>query len=74
LSYRIEIDLLACVGFAECVKTAPAVFQLDDFSNQSTAAADADLDEETVLKAAQACPVSAISLYDESGARVSGPE
>ena len=65
--YRIEIDLLTCVGFAECVKTAPGVFRLDAFSNQSSLVDPLGADDGTVLRAAEACPVSAISVYDESG-------
>ena len=73
LPYRIDIDLLTCVGFGECVKTAPGVFRLDEFMNQSTVV-DADgADDETILRAAEACPVSAISLYDAAtGAKVFG--
>jgi ferredoxin len=72
--YRIEIDLLACVGFGECVKTAPGVFRLDDFANQSSVVDPSGADEETVLQAAKACPVSAISLYDVTGRRVVGAD
>jgi ferredoxin len=73
LPYRIDIDLLTCVGFGECVKTAPGVFRLDEFMNQSTVV-DADgADDETILRAAEACPVSAISLYDATtGVKVFG--
>jgi ferredoxin len=70
--YRIEIDLLTCVGFAECAKTAPGVFRLDDFSNQSSVVDPLGNDDATVLRAAEACPVNAISLYDESGQPVFG--
>jgi ferredoxin len=71
MPYRIEIDLLACVGFAECAKTAPRVFQLDEFANQSTVIDARGADDETVLAAAQACPVSAVMLYDTvTGKRV----
>jgi ferredoxin len=70
--YRIEIDLVACVGFAECVKTAPDVFRLDEFSNQSTVADAHGASDETVMSAAEACPVSAISLFDARGRRVFG--
>jgi ferredoxin len=73
LPYRIDIDLLTCVGFAECMKTAPGVFRLDEFMNQSTVVDANGADEDTVLQAAQACPVSAISLYDAAtGAKVFG--
>jgi ferredoxin len=73
MPYRIEIDLLACVGFAECTKTAPGVFRLDEFANQSSVVDPNGADDETVFRAAEACPVSAISLYDaSSGQRVFG--
>jgi ferredoxin len=73
LPYRIDIDLLTCVGFAECMKTAPGVFRLDEFMNQSTVVDANGADQDTVLQAAQACPVSAISLYDAAtGAKVFG--
>ena len=73
MPYRIEIDLLACVGFAECAKTAPAVFRLDELANQSTVVDASGADDETVLAAAEACPVSAISLYEPAtGERVFG--
>jgi ferredoxin len=64
MPYRIEIDLVTCVGFGECVKAAPAVFTLDEFANQSTVIDPRGADDETVLAAAKACPVSAISLHD----------
>lgn len=64
MPFRIEIDLLACVGFAECAKAAPAVFRLDEAANQSTVVEASGADDDTVLAAAEACPVSAITLYD----------
>lgn len=73
--YRIEIDLFSCVGFAECAKTAPGVFQLDEFANQSSVLNAAGAGDDTILRAAEACPVSAISLYDvATGNRVFGTE
>jgi ferredoxin len=73
--YRIEIDLFTCVGFAECAKTAPGVFRLDEFANQSTVVDDRGDSDDTILGAAEACPVSAISLYDAAtGERVFGTD
>ncbi len=73
MPFRIEIDLVACVGFAECAKTAPAVFRLDEFANQSSVWNAGGARDETMLAAAEACPVSAISLYDAAtGERVFG--
>ena len=71
MPYRIQIDLVTCVGFAECVKEAPEVFQLDPVANQSTVADPHGAGDERVLAAAEACPVSAITLYDTAtGSRV----
>lgn len=75
MPYRIEIDLVTCVGFAECVKTAPGVFDLDEFANQSSVVDPGAADDETVFQAAGACPVSAISVYDAvTGKRVLGDD
>ena len=75
LPYRIEIDLRACVGFAECARTAPGVFALDEFVNQSMVVNATGADDDTVLRAAEACPMSAISLYDgTTGAKVFGED
>ena len=72
MPYRIEIDLITCVGFADCTRTAPGVFQLDELANQSSVVDRAGAEDEKVLEAARGCPVSAISLYDESGRLVFG--
>lgn len=53
------------------MKAAPGVFKLDEFMNQSTVLDAEGADDDTVLQAAEACPVSAISLYDAAtGAKV----
>jgi ferredoxin len=71
--YRIEIDLFTCVGFGECAKTAPGVFRLDEFMNQSTVVNARGDSDDTIFRAAEGCPVSAISLYDAAtGERVFG--
>lgn len=73
MPFRIQIDRVACVGFAECMKAAPTVFQVDEFANQSTVVDAKGADDDTILAAAEACPVSAISLYDAAtGERVFG--
>lgn len=63
------VDRDVCVGFAECVKVAPTVFQLDD----ETIAVVLDpesVDRETLRAAAEACPVDAINLYDADGRQI----
>lgn len=67
--WTVVVDRTLCVGFAECVKIAPTVFQLDD----ETIAVVLDLesvDVDTLRAAAEACPVDAITLRDPGGTQV----
>jgi ferredoxin len=66
----IEVDRQLCYGFGDCVDSAPGVFELDgeDVSIVVDAEA-ADLD--TLMMAAQDCPVDAIIICDaETGEQV----
>jgi ferredoxin len=63
---RVVIDRDQCVGFGDCVKEAPDGFKLDD------AAVAVFVRPETVerarlLRACDACPVDAITVYDADG-------
>jgi ferredoxin len=64
MPYRIKIDRTLCTGYAECVGIAPEVFKLGD-DNISVVVDSEAADEETVLDAARACPVDAITVLDE---------
>lgn len=64
MPYRIKIDRSLCTGYAECVGIAPEVFQLGD-DNVSLVVDPEGGAEETILDAARACPVDAITLLDE---------
>ena len=64
MPYRIKIDRSACTGYAECVGIAPEVFRLGD-DNVSVVLDPEGTDDEAVLDAARACPVDAITLFDE---------
>ena len=66
---RIEVDRDLCIGAAPCVTVAPGVFQLDD-ENKAYIVDEKGADEETILLAAQACPVQAIILFDEDGNQI----
>jgi ferredoxin len=66
---RIVIDRDQCVGFGDCVKEAPEGFHLGDdgivvFGHPET------VDRERLLRACDACPVDAITVYDPSGAQL----
>jgi ferredoxin len=60
---RIRIDHNTCVGNAMCETFAPNVFRLND-NRQSEAIDPFGDSEEKILKAAENCPVSAITVED----------
>lgn len=66
---KIEVDRELCIGAAPCVTIAPGVFQLDD-ENKAYVVDPNSTDAETILLAAQSCPVQAIIIYDEEGKQI----
>ena len=64
MAYRLRIDRSLCTGYAECVSIAPEVFALDK-DNLCVVLDPEAADDETVLDAARACPVDAITVIDE---------
>ncbi len=63
---RIRIDRTLCVGFGECVEAAPEAFRLDG-QDLVEFAAPQNASREELLKACQACPVDALSVFDWEG-------
>ena len=66
---RVEVDRDLCIGAAPCVTVAPGVFQLDE-ENKAVVIDQKGADDETILLAAQACPVQAIKVFDEEGNQI----
>jgi ferredoxin len=67
---KVWVDHQVCVGNAMCEAVAPNVFRLDE-NRQSEVADPAAASEETILEAAENCPVSAIVVEDaETGERL----
>lgn len=64
MPYRIKIDRSLCTGYSECVGLAPEVFRLGD-DNVSLVIDPEGTDDDMILDAARACPVDAITLFDE---------
>jgi ferredoxin len=63
---HVRVDRSLCIGSADCVDTAPDVFQLDDEDKAVVVDPDgAPFDD--VMTAAQNCPVSAIFVIGEEG-------
>jgi ferredoxin len=63
---RVVIDRDQCVGFGDCVKEAPEGFKLDDDAVAAFVHPEA-VERERLLRACDACPVDAITVYDEQG-------
>jgi ferredoxin len=65
----IRIDRTLCVGFGDCIESAPDVFQFDD-EGIASFRADAAATRERLLDACRACPVDALTALDEDGAQL----
>lgn len=68
-TYRIVIDRSLCSGFGACTAHAPTLIELDDsgLATQRTG----ETDDESILDAADSCPMGAIAVYDShSGEQV----
>ena len=63
---RILIDRTLCVGFGDCVSEAPQAFRLDEESIAVFVTPQL-VDRETLLRACDACPVDAITVWDAAG-------
>ena len=61
-TYRIVIDRSLCSGFGACAGLAPTLIQLDN-SGLATLRT-GETDDESILDAADACPMGAIAVYD----------
>jgi ferredoxin len=64
MTYRLKIDRTLCSGYAECIGIAPEVFALGEDNICVIVDPEAG-DDESVLDAARACPVDAITVVDE---------
>jgi ferredoxin len=66
---KIVIDRARCVGLGKCVEEAPTVFDLD--SQGKAVLLDPDsADREHILAAARACPLDAITIYEDDGKQI----
>lgn len=64
--YRIEIDRTLCSGFGVCAELAPEVIELgkDGLASVRTGWTQ----DQAVLRAADACPMAAITVVEEEAA------
>jgi len=64
---RVRIDRTLCVGFGDCITEAPEAFVLDESGVAVFVKPDA---VERLLRACDACPVDAITVWNETGAQI----
>lgn len=65
--WTVEVDQNVCIGAAPCTAMAPRAFALNDNGKAAILDSVNEDDKETILNAARACPVSAITIKDENG-------
>jgi ferredoxin len=63
---KIRLNRSLCVGFADCTTTAPDAFALDA-DGIVTFSAPEGVGREQLISACDACPVDAITVWDETG-------
>ena len=63
---RIVIDRQLCVGFGDCITEAVEAFRLDE-EGVAVFVDPAGVERERLLRACDACPVDAITVYDAEG-------
>lgn len=66
----ITVDRDLCIGTTACVETAGKAFALDGQGISAILASADEVDEKTIIEAAQSCPMNAISITDADGAPV----
>jgi ferredoxin len=66
---RVRIDRTLCVGFGDCVTAAPEAFVLDE-SGTAVFVNPGAVERERLLRACDACPVDAITVWNELGAQI----
>ena len=68
-SLRIRIDRELCVGFGDCVTGAPEAFRLDE-EGLAVFTQPEKVERERLLAACEACPVDALTVWDEAGVQL----
>ena len=66
---RVRIDRGLCVGFGECVGAAPEAFALDG-EDVAVFIKPETVERERLLEACDACPVDALTVWDETGRQI----
>ncbi|MDG5804338.1 ferredoxin [Streptomyces ossamyceticus] len=59
--WHVDVDRAICIGSAQCTHLAPDAFRLDTAMQSHPVESDTEAGER-ILKAAEGCPVEAISI------------
>ena len=63
---KVRVDRDLCIGVGNCVAAAPTVFKLDK-NNKAVVLKPESIDDDTLMNAAESCPVNAIIVEDDDG-------
>ena len=63
---KVKVDRNLCIGAGNCVAAAPTVFKLDKHDKAVVLKPDS-AGEDTLMNAAESCPVNAIIIEDDDG-------
>lgn len=66
---KVRIDRELCVGFGDCVTGAPEAFVLDD-EGVAVFKEPERVPREQLVAACEACPVDALTVWDEAGTQL----
>ncbi len=65
---KAKVDRDICIGVGNCEAVAPAAFKLDD--ERKAVVQKAKVEDSLLMKAAESCPVNAITIEDDNGNQV----
>ena len=63
---KVRVDRDLCIGVGNCAAMAPTAFEIDD-ENKAVVLEPSSVDDDTLLEAAESCPVNAIIVEDDEG-------
>jgi ferredoxin len=70
---KVRIDRTRCIATANCIKLAPELFELDEERVVSFRPDALEPGREALVEACDACPVDALSVFDEDGRQIVPP-
>ena len=63
---KVRVDRDLCIGVGNCVAMAPTAFEIDE-ENKAVVLESSSVDDDTLLEAAESCPMDAIIIEDDEG-------